>query len=113
MKWVKVLDTDGLHYPFIKKVNAGGSWICLVGVDEKIFALSAKCPHAGADISQGWCESGKLVCPYHRYSYDLQTGRGNAGQGDYIKIYPVEARADGIYVGVISFTDNLINFFKS
>ena len=105
MKWYKVLDNDDLKYPFIKKAKAGGTSVCLVGVDNEVHALATKCPHAGADISQGWCKDGKLVCPYHRYSYDIFTGRGSPGQGDYIKTYPVEMRDDGVYVGVKSIWD--------
>lgn len=101
MKWYKVLDNN-LKYPFILKAKAGGTAVCLVGVDDEVHALATKCPHAGADISQGWCKDGKLVCPYHRYSYDIFTGRGSPGQGDYIKTYPVEMRDDGVYVGVKS-----------
>ena len=100
MKWYKVLDTAALNFPFIKKVTAGNTSVCLVGLGDEVFALAAKCPHAGADISKGWCADGKLVCPYHRYSYDLHNGRGNAGQGDYIKTYAVERRDDGVYVGI-------------
>ena len=105
MKWYKVLDNADLKYPFLTKVRAGNTSVCLVGVDNEVYALATKCPHAGADISQGWCKDGKLVCPYHRYSYDIQTGRGSPGQGDYIKTYPVEIREDGVYVGVKSFWD--------
>jgi len=58
------------------------------------------CPHAGADLANGWCKEGKLVCPHHRYQYDLETGRGAPGQNDYLEVYPLEIRPDGIYVGI-------------
>jgi nitrite reductase/ring-hydroxylating ferredoxin subunit len=112
MNWYKVLDNNNLKYPFIKKVKAGGKWICLVGVDNEVCALSAKCPHAGADISQGWCKDGKLICPFHRYSYDIHTGRGSEGQGDYIQTYPVEIRKDGVYVGVKEMWGFIAKLFK-
>ncbi len=102
MKWHKALDNSNLTYPFIKKAIIGHRSVCLIGVDEEVYALSAQCPHAGADISQGWCKNGKLICPFHRYSYDIKTGRGSPGQGDYLQTYPVEKRDDGIYVGITS-----------
>ncbi|MBW4889509.1 Rieske 2Fe-2S domain-containing protein [Mucilaginibacter sp. HMF5004] len=105
MNWHKVLDNSDLKYPFISKVKAGSKIICLVGVDNEVYALAAKCPHAGADISQGWCTDGKLTCPFHRYGYDIKTGRGNPGQGDYLQTYPVAVREDGVYVGVKSIWD--------
>jgi 3-phenylpropionate/trans-cinnamate dioxygenase ferredoxin subunit len=41
-----------------------------------------------------------LICPFHRYEYDLNTGRGAKGQGDYIEIYATEVRNEGIYVAI-------------
>ncbi|MEO6851245.1 MAG: Rieske 2Fe-2S domain-containing protein, partial [Mucilaginibacter sp.] len=84
----------------------------LVGFEGEIFALSAKCPHAGGDLSAGWCKEGKLICPVHRYSYNLQTGRGSEGQNDYVDTYPVEIRDGAIYVGISSFWGNFKKVFK-
>jgi len=106
MAWYKVAEATNLSTPFLMKVNAGGKLLCLIYADGKLFAVSATCPHAGADLSKGWCAEGKLICPFHRYQYDLDTGRGAAGQNDFIRTYMVEQRADGIYVEVKSFFEN-------
>ncbi|MXV15673.1 Rieske (2Fe-2S) protein [Hufsiella ginkgonis] len=97
--WIKVSPPITGAEDFVKPVLADGKKLALVFGDGKYFATQSYCPHAGADLSRGWCKSGKLICPHHRYEYDLVTGRGNPLQGDYIDVYPVEARADGIYVG--------------
>ncbi len=112
MAWYKVGESAELSVPFLRKVNAGGKVLCLVHADEKVFVTTATCPHAGADLSKGWCDNGKLVCPFHRYSYDLITGRGAVGQNDYIRTYPVEIRADGIYVKISSWLEKLKDAFK-
>jgi nitrite reductase/ring-hydroxylating ferredoxin subunit len=107
MAWYKVADIETLSTPFLIKVNAGGKPICLICADEKLYAVAATCPHAGADLSKGWCADGKLICPFHRYQYNLDTGRGVPGQNDFIRTYAVEQRADGIYVEVKSFLETL------
>jgi len=107
MKWYKIPDVTNSNQPFIKKVKAGGKTMCLVGYEGEIFALSSKCPHAGGDLTSGWCKNEKLICPVHRYSYDLKTGKGSEGQNDYINTYPVEVKADGIYIGVTSFWEKI------
>ncbi|OKS85986.1 Rieske (2Fe-2S) protein [Mucilaginibacter polytrichastri] len=106
MKWYKV-GSIGENRAVISKVVAGGKRLCLVNDNDTFFALAAKCPHAGADLSEGWCENKKLICPFHRYSYDLATGRGSAGQNDYVATYPVEIRDNAIFVGIPSFWDQL------
>ncbi|MBS7563343.1 Rieske (2Fe-2S) protein [Mucilaginibacter sp. Bleaf8] len=111
MAWYKVASPLQNDESFIKKVKAGSQTVCLINNEGALHAVSAKCPHAGADLSAGWCEQGKLVCPYHRYSYDLLTGRGSPGQNDYVSVYPVDSRDDGIYVEINSLWEKIKRIF--
>ena len=112
MKWYKIPDIKNTDQPFIKKVKAGKKSICLVGYGGALFAVSAVCPHAGEDLSRGWCKQGKLVCPVHRFSYNLATGRGSEGQNDYVETYPVEIKGDDIYIGITGFWERVKQAFK-
>ncbi len=100
MKWLKLDSRDVPAADGIRKVRAGGKSICLIRSNGRLYATSVKCPHAGADLSGGWCENERLICPYHRHAFDLQTGRGDPGQGDYIHIYALQERSDGLYIGL-------------
>lgn len=112
MKWYQVPDVKITGQPFIKRVKAGGKTLCLVCYENEVFALSARCPHAGGDLTQGWCKEGKLICPIHRYSFDLKTGKGSPGQNDYIDNYPVEIRDGLVYIGITSLWEKLKQAFK-
>ncbi len=47
------------------EVEAGG----------KRYSVTRYCPHQGADLAQGWIESGTyLVCPRHRWRFNLEEG---------------------------------------
>jgi len=98
LRWHKI-ETEIPEEEFVKQILVDGKKLCLVKHEGEFFVVQNYCPHAGGVLSGGWCKNGHLVCPIHRYEYDLQTGRGIEGQGDYINKYPVELRADGIYVG--------------
>lgn len=101
MNWIKVFTADVFnHSDFVKSIDVAGKKLCAVKSGTKLYVVQNKCPHAGADLSFGWCTNGNLVCPYHRHQFDLETGRGKAGQGNYIRTYPTEIRDDGIYVGI-------------
>lgn len=100
MKWVKIADeaipeTDG-----IRKTKVAGKRVCMIRQGGQLHATSARCPHAGADLSGGWCEEGRLICPYHRHAFSLETGRGDPGQGDYITIYPLQERDGEWLIGM-------------
>ena len=99
LKWYKVEMTlpDG---DFVKMLSIAGKKLCLVRNEGELYLVQNSCPHAGGVLSGGWCVKRHLVCPIHRYEYDLTTGRGAEGQGDYIDTYPVETREDGIYIGL-------------
>jgi nitrite reductase/ring-hydroxylating ferredoxin subunit len=112
MTWYKVPDLQPTNHPFIRKVKLAGKGICLVGYDGSIYALGSTCPHAGGELSGGWCKDGRLICPLHRYSYDIHTGKGSPGQNDFVDTYPVEVREDGVYVGIMSFFEKVKQAFK-
>jgi 3-phenylpropionate/trans-cinnamate dioxygenase ferredoxin subunit len=113
MRWFKLFSSEILKdQDFIKAVTVNGKKLCAVKTGGGFFVTQAYCPHAGAGLSGGWCKNGKLVCPFHRYEYDLRTGRGADGQGDYIDIYPTEVREDGIYVGLPETFEFLKKIFK-
>jgi nitrite reductase/ring-hydroxylating ferredoxin subunit len=54
----------------------------------KVFAVSRRCRHLGADLADGSIDSdGCLVCPWHASKYDVDTGRMVRGpQGVYARI---------------------------
>jgi nitrite reductase/ring-hydroxylating ferredoxin subunit len=107
MAWYHVGNVKQFFGRTVTEVKAGRSTLCLVQVDGWFVATQPKCPHAGAYLSNGWCENGKLVCPLHRYSYDLTSGRGSIGQGDYINVYQVKVEHGKIYVKVNTYADIL------
>jgi nitrite reductase/ring-hydroxylating ferredoxin subunit len=66
MNWIKLFPLTILSSEdFLEKVTISGKKLCVVKTDGKLFAIQNKCPHAGAQLSNGWCSKGKIICPYH------------------------------------------------
>lgn len=99
MKWHKI-DVSIPKHDFISLILVNGKKLCLIKNQNELYVIQNTCPHAGGILSGGWCKEGNIVCPVHRWEYSLKTGRGAEGQGDYITIYPIELRNDGVYVGM-------------
>lgn len=53
------------------------------------------CPHAGASLAGGFVEAGCVVCRYHAWAFDLESGRcpDNAGIG--VNVYESRVK-DGV-----------------
>jgi 3-phenylpropionate/trans-cinnamate dioxygenase ferredoxin subunit len=83
----------------IAEADANGKLICIGRFNGKLFAFAHKCPHAGALMSEGYVDAvGNVVCPSHRYKFNMQNGRNVSGEGYYLKHWEVEVREDGVYV---------------
>lgn len=48
----------------------GNDYVLWVDGDGEIQALPNACPHMGAMLSEGWCENGQVVCPFHALAFD-------------------------------------------
>jgi nitrite reductase/ring-hydroxylating ferredoxin subunit len=105
-KWVQAMDIDGnekisLAINEVTTIKAGGKKICLGRLEDGYHAVGNTCPHAGGPLGYGWCDGhGNVVCPHHRYKYDLRTGKNSSGEGYYVRPYPVEERPEGIFIGM-------------
>jgi nitrite reductase/ring-hydroxylating ferredoxin subunit len=109
IKWTRghVADTE---------FEVAGKQLCLGRFEDEWFAFAASCPHAGAPMTQAYitCPAGPsgsagsapsptnchISCPVHGLRFNLRNGRDTNGEGYSLKIYPIELREDGLYVGI-------------
>ncbi len=55
------------------------------------YSINRRCPHQGADLSGGWVEEDRfLVCPRHRWRFDLKRGGACEMSADSINAVPLE-----------------------
>jgi 3-phenylpropionate/trans-cinnamate dioxygenase ferredoxin subunit len=76
--------------------------ICIAKYKDNLHAFQAICPHAGAKMVNGYLDAqGNAVCPLHKYKFSLKNGYNITGEGYNMRIYPIEIRDDGIFVGFL------------
>jgi len=103
IKWVRLAESKSAFlqtFPIsgLKKQTIEGKIICLIHFQNQIFAMNDRCPHQSASLSQGTCTAeGFLVCPWHRYGFDVKNGRG---PGYYSDTYEIKENEEGIFIGV-------------
>ena len=99
--WYKVAEVGELPEGQVTTVTAGITAVCLIHTAEHGYtALDNRCPHQGGPLGEGQLDGAWLICPWHGYEYDPQTGNPPTGYGDQARVLALEIRADGIYVGV-------------
>jgi len=104
LHWHKIAESAA-EIPFAEngmtEIEVNGKTICIGLSAGRIFACTHKCPHAGGALSEGYIDvQGNLVCPLHRYRFDLKNGRNISGEGYFLKTFPVEQREEGIFIAL-------------
>ena len=97
--WHKVLSKDELPEGRVASVSCKSRTLCMSHYKGEYGALDNKCPHQGGPLGEGSIENGLLRCPWHGWDYDPITGKA-PGFDDGVETFPIEDRADGIYVGL-------------
>ena len=106
IRWIKIFENREAIENCIPpkrtwKITADRKEICLVNSGTDFYAVDDKCPHQGASLSHGYCsEMNSIVCPLHRYHFDLKTGRPISGLCDRILTYPLKFEDTGVYLGI-------------
>lgn len=100
LRWIKVAESDELPEGRVKAVTCGTTTVCLTHHEGAYGALDNRCPHQGGPLGEGTIENGWLRCPWHGWDYDPITGDSPGGHDDGVDTFPVEAREDGVYVGM-------------
>ncbi|HTK15212.1 MAG TPA: thiamine pyrophosphate-dependent enzyme [Acidimicrobiia bacterium] len=98
--WHRIAALDELPEGRVKTVVAGRKSLALTHYEGTYGALDNHCPHQGGPLGEGSIEKGWLRCPWHGYDYSPHTGTPPPGFVDAPACFPVEVRADGIYVGL-------------
>ncbi len=80
--------------------QAGDLEICLARMDGELKALDNLCPHRRGPLGQGWIEGKAVVCPWHSWAFDLDTGLAEYPAGEKVGVFPVRVEGDDVLVDV-------------
>jgi 3-phenylpropionate/trans-cinnamate dioxygenase ferredoxin component len=72
--YVKAANTSEIKTGSMLKVNVQGQEIILAKVGDNYFAIDNRCPHMGADLSEGNLEGLIITCPRHGSQFDITDG---------------------------------------
>jgi thiamine pyrophosphate-dependent acetolactate synthase large subunit-like protein/nitrite reductase/ring-hydroxylating ferredoxin subunit len=96
--WHRVDPADVPAEGRVRSVVVDGQSVALSRCGARLGALENRCPHQGGPLGEGSIEKSLLRCPWHGYDYDPVSGLPPEGFSDGVTTYPVQERADGVYV---------------
>jgi nitrite reductase/ring-hydroxylating ferredoxin subunit len=73
-EWQLVAEYAELARRKKKQVMVAGEPVALFVVGGRVFALQDTCIHKQRSLSQGTILNGRVVCPGHQWTFDVETG---------------------------------------
>jgi nitrite reductase (NADH) small subunit len=75
-----------------------GKPICVARLNGTLSALDNVCPHRGGPLSDGVILDGKIVCPWHGWQFDLQTGKSVQVPDTGILVHRISVEAEDVFL---------------
>lgn len=77
-----------------------GKEVAVFAVDGGFVATSGICPHAQGPLHEGEVEDGVLTCPWHGWTFSIESGQCDEDPGLCLERYEVKVEGDDILVRV-------------
>ncbi len=76
--------------------------ILIANINNRFYAVSNICTHAGANLHEGRLDGNRVICPWHNAVWDLTTGNlvKFPVQLKELKKYDVEIIDDNLYITI-------------
>jgi nitrite reductase/ring-hydroxylating ferredoxin subunit len=100
MSFVKVASLSQLPADSVTEVIVGNEPYALCNVAGRVSAISGTCLHRGGPLGQGALHGDNVVCPWHAWEWNCQTGANDFNPSQKVATYAVEVDGDDILIEV-------------
>jgi 3-phenylpropionate/trans-cinnamate dioxygenase ferredoxin subunit len=81
--------------------KVGDTAVALFRIGDQVYAVEAICPHAEAELAEGFIDQDKVECPLHQAQFHIPTGKclGPPADRDLV-IFPAKIEGNDILVDI-------------
>jgi NAD(P)H-dependent nitrite reductase small subunit len=98
VEFVKVARASDIPERRNKVIHLGNEQIALWHANGRFYAINNVCPHQHIPaLHKGILNGDKVTCPMHGWTYSLETGVAEFGDGK-VKTYRVKVEGEDIFV---------------
>lgn len=84
-------------------IQIGNEYYCLTRIAKRGYVFQSKCPHYDHPLQKGHINfSNEVICPWHSYRFDLNTGIESAHRCKELKTFATSLNQKGEVVVVIN-----------
>ena len=82
----------------VAEVEVEGVSVCLARHNGKLSALDNICPHRQGPLGQGWLEGDAVLCPWHSWAFNLETGIADPPERAAVAVFPIRVENETVLV---------------
>ena len=99
--WVQLCrESDAPAEGAAVEVEAEGIAICLARSKGKLSALDNWCPHRRGPLGEGWIENEAVVCPWHAWAFNLETGIADPPERAKVHVFPLRLEGELVLIEI-------------
>ena len=100
MAFLRTAKKDEVPPGMIREFQIDGKTFALANVEGKLYAINNLCLHRGGPLGQGMVEGSKIVCPWHGWAWDTQTGAAVQNSQMKVSVYPLKIENGNVLVEI-------------
>jgi len=85
-----------------KRFEIDGHRIAVFRRGSLVVAVGDSCPHLGASLSDGYLDGGTVICPWHGWVFDLNTGVSLFDEDARIPVFRVSVEGNEVFLEIDS-----------
>jgi len=94
--YVKVGEVGEFKKARGRVVELEGVKVAIFWTGDRFIALKDACPHMGASLADGKLEGNRVVCPWHGWEYDVETGQSGRRSWACVPVYEVKVEGTDV-----------------
>ena len=83
-----------------REFQIGEKTVCIAHTSEGCAAMDNVCIHRGGPLGQGVVDGNKIICPWHGWMFDVNTGASTFSSEARVPVYPLRIEGDDVYIAL-------------
>lgn len=83
-----------------REFEINGKMICLANTGDGLAAMDNVCVHRGGPLGQGVVDGNKIICPWHGWTFDLNTGAATHDPHARVRTFPVKVEGEQVLIAL-------------
>ena len=83
-----------------REFEINGKMICVANTGDSFAAMDNVCLHRGGPLGQGMVDGNKIICPWHGWMFDVNTGASTHNASVRVHTFPLKVEGEEVFIAL-------------